>query len=49
MKVRVVYRKVRDYIRYDLKEITFPSSLPDPPYITWHDRFLLRHSFIIII
>ncbi|KAJ1385731.1 hypothetical protein SESBI_41475 [Sesbania bispinosa] len=33
MKVRVVYRKIYDYIRYDLKEIAFPSSLPDPPDI----------------
>ncbi|TQD70573.1 hypothetical protein C1H46_043895 [Malus baccata] len=33
MKVRVVCRKVYDYIRYDLKEIAFPSSLPDPPHI----------------
>ncbi|XP_027188424.1 uncharacterized protein [Cicer arietinum] len=31
MKVRVVCRKLFDYIRYDLKEIAFPSSLPDPP------------------
>ncbi|KAM1264385.1 hypothetical protein TB2_033866 [Malus domestica] len=47
MKVRVVCRKVCDYIRYDLKEIAFPSSLPDPPHIkkrrklTWHERFLV--------
>lgn len=31
MKLRVVCRKLYDYIRYDLKEIAFPSSLPDPP------------------
>ncbi|KAF7038235.1 hypothetical protein CFC21_048443 [Triticum aestivum] len=31
MKFRVVCRKVYDYVRYDLKEIAFPSSLPDPP------------------
>ncbi|KAJ4826203.1 hypothetical protein Tsubulata_023792 [Turnera subulata] len=47
MKVRVACRKVLDYIRYDLKEIAFPSSLPDPPHIkkrpklTWNDRFLI--------
>ncbi|RYR57432.1 hypothetical protein Ahy_A05g023166 isoform D [Arachis hypogaea] len=28
MKTRVVCRKIYDYIRYDLKEIAFPSSLP---------------------
>ncbi|KAG6744991.1 hypothetical protein POTOM_051632 [Populus tomentosa] len=44
MKVRVVCRKVYDYIRYDLREIAFPSSLPDPPHIqkrpklTWRDN-----------
>ncbi|ESR43367.1 hypothetical protein CICLE_v10012932mg [Citrus x clementina] len=47
MKVKVVCRKVYDYIRYDLKEIAFPSSLPDPPHIkkrrklTWHERWLM--------
>ncbi|KAK8553991.1 hypothetical protein V6N13_072912 [Hibiscus sabdariffa] len=45
MKVKVVCRKLYDYIRYDLKEIAFPSSLPDPPHIkkrcklTWPERF----------
>ncbi|KAI9122071.1 hypothetical protein K1719_006760 [Acacia pycnantha] len=45
MKVRVVCRKIYNYIRYDLKEIAFPSSLPDPPHIvkkrrhmTWDER-----------
>ncbi|PON78052.1 embryo defective [Parasponia andersonii] len=47
MKVRVVCRKLYDYVRYDLKEIAFPSSLPDPPHIkkrrklTWAERFLV--------
>lgn len=47
MKLKVVCRKVYDYIRYDLKEIAFPSSLPDPPHIkrrrklTWNERFLV--------
>ncbi|KAJ1394544.1 LETM1-like [Sesbania bispinosa] len=37
-------RKIYNYIRYDLKEIAFPSSLPDPPDIkkrrklTWDER-----------
>ncbi|GAB2300733.1 hypothetical protein Dimus_034770 [Dionaea muscipula] len=45
MKLKVVFRKVSDYIRYDLKEIAFPSSLPDPPHIkkrrklTWKERY----------
>jgi hypothetical protein len=47
MKLRVVCRKLYDYVRYDLKEIAFPSSLPDPPHIkkrpklTWHDRWCI--------
>lgn len=47
MKLRTVGRKVYDYIRYDLKEIAFPSSLPDPPHIkkrrklTWMERWLI--------
>ncbi|KAF8397947.1 hypothetical protein HHK36_016873 [Tetracentron sinense] len=45
MKLKVVCRKVYDYVRYDLKEIAFPSSLPDPPHmkkrrkLTWKERF----------
>ncbi|CAL4903247.1 unnamed protein product [Urochloa decumbens] len=45
MKLRVVCWKLYDYVRYDLKEIAFPSSLPDPPHIknrpklSWHDRW----------
>ncbi|KAI4368793.1 hypothetical protein MLD38_017307 [Melastoma candidum] len=39
--------KLYDCVRYDLKEIVFPSSLPDPPHLkkrrklTWHERFLV--------
>ncbi|XP_042512404.1 uncharacterized protein LOC122087373 [Macadamia integrifolia] len=45
MKFKGVWRKLSDYVRYDLKEIAFPSSLPDPPHIkkrrklTWKERF----------
>ncbi|KAL6005357.1 hypothetical protein ACLOJK_005923 [Asimina triloba] len=44
MKLKIVCRKLYDYVRYDLKEIAFPSSLPDPPHIikrrklTWKER-----------
>jgi hypothetical protein len=47
MKFRVVGRKLYDYVRYDLKEIAFPSSLPDPPHtkkrpkLTWHNRWCI--------
>ncbi|CAL9130948.1 unnamed protein product [Musa acuminata var. zebrina] len=45
MKLRVVCRKLYDYVHYDLKEIAFPSSLPDPPHIkkrrklSWRERW----------
>lgn len=45
--MKVVLRKVSDYVRYDLKEIVCPSSLPDPPHIkkrrklTWKERYLV--------
>ncbi|XP_061373058.1 uncharacterized protein LOC133315445 [Gastrolobium bilobum] len=44
MKARVVRRKIYNYIRNDLKEIAFPSSLPDPlhikkrPKLTWEQH-----------
>ncbi|KAH9619336.1 hypothetical protein KSS87_001635 [Heliosperma pusillum] len=47
MKFKVVSRKLYDYVRYDLKEIAFPSSLPDPPHfkkrrkLTWKDRYYI--------
>ncbi|XP_073027784.1 uncharacterized protein [Primulina eburnea] len=47
MKFKVVCRKVFDYVRYDLKEIAYPSSLPDPPHfkkrpeLTWKERYLV--------
>lgn len=47
MKLKVVLRKACDYVRYDLKEIAFPSSLPDPPHVkklrklTWKERYLV--------
>lgn len=45
MKLKIVSRKIYDYVRYDLKEIAFPSSLPNPPHIkkrqklTWKERY----------
>ncbi|KAJ3676422.1 hypothetical protein LUZ60_003834 [Juncus effusus] len=51
MKLRIVSRKIYNYIRYDLKEIAFPSSLPDPPNtqilpkLTLHQKYLvLKHA-----
>ncbi|XP_078429032.1 embryo defective 2735 [Wolffia australiana] len=51
MKLRVVARKLYDYVRYDLKEIAFPSSLPDPPHarkrrkLSWKERYyVLREA-----
>jgi len=54
LKVRVVCRKLYDYVRYDLKEIAFPSSLPDPPNIkkrpklTWEQRIWVCPTPFII-
>ena len=30
-KPRFILRRARDWVRHDLPEIVFPSSLPDPP------------------
>ncbi|TYI31666.1 hypothetical protein ES332_A04G000200v1 [Gossypium tomentosum] len=44
-------RKLYDYVQYDLKEIAFPSSFPDPPPIkkrrklTWHERLLVARLY----
>lgn len=53
MKLKVVCRKVYDYVRYDLKEIAFPSSLPDPPHIkrrrklTWTETYYVRLLYLL--
>lgn len=39
-RLRRALRAVRDYIRYDLREIVAPSSLPDPPGVK-HKRLTL--------
>lgn len=45
IKLNVALRKFYDYVRYDLKEIAFPSSLPNPPGYkpprqpTWKERW----------
>ncbi|KAI3840791.1 hypothetical protein MKW92_017490 [Papaver armeniacum] len=45
MKLKVVCWKAYNYVRYDLKQIAFPSSLPDPSHIkkrrklTWKERY----------
>ena len=56
MKAKIVLRKIYDYVRYDLKEIAFPSSLPDPPHIkkrgklSWNERFLVySYSLDVLI
>ncbi|MFS7927507.1 hypothetical protein Hanom_Chr04g00309941 [Helianthus anomalus] len=47
MKVRVVWRKVCDYVRYDLKEIAFPSSLPDPPHFKKRRKLTLKERYLV--
>ncbi|XP_024370923.1 uncharacterized protein [Physcomitrium patens] len=33
MKWGVAWRNIKRYVKHDLKEIAFPSSLPDPPHL----------------
>jgi len=47
MKFKVACRKVYDYIRYDLKEIAFPSSLPDPPHIKKRPKLTLKEWYYV--
>ncbi|KAJ0539325.1 hypothetical protein HanHA300_Chr08g0285031 [Helianthus annuus] len=48
MKVRVVWRKVCDYVRNDLKEIAFPSSLPDPPHFKKRRKLTLKERYLVL-
>ncbi|KAM0844525.1 hypothetical protein ACQ4PT_056982 [Festuca glaucescens] len=48
MKMRVVCRKLYDYVRYDLKEIAFPSSLPDPPGTVRRPKLTLKEKWCIL-
>jgi hypothetical protein len=48
MKIRVVCRKLYDYVRYDLKEIAFPSSLPDPPGTIRRPKLTLKEKWCIL-
>ncbi|CAN6456532.1 unnamed protein product [Victoria cruziana] len=48
MKVKVVCRKLYDYVRYDLKEIAFPSSLPDPPNVKKRPKATLKDWYYIV-
>ncbi|KAK9065971.1 hypothetical protein SSX86_015373 [Deinandra increscens subsp. villosa] len=48
MKVKVVWRKVRDYVRYDLKEIAFPSSLPDPPHFKKRRKLTFKERYLVL-
>uniref|UniRef100_A0A3Q7IMI2 Embryo defective 2735 n=2 Tax=Solanum lycopersicum TaxID=4081 RepID=A0A3Q7IMI2_SOLLC len=48
MKLKVVWRKVSDYVRYDLKEIAFPSSLPDPPHFKKRRKLSLKERYLVL-
>lgn len=48
MKLKIVTRKVYDYVRYDLKEIAFPSSLPDPPHIKKRRKLTLKEHGLVL-
>lgn len=49
MKLKVVCGKLYDYVRYDLKEIAFPSSLPDPPGHVPKRRKLNLQEWILVL
>ncbi|KAL3683405.1 hypothetical protein R1sor_001427 [Riccia sorocarpa] len=46
MKLKVAWRNVVRYVRTDLKEIAFPSSLPDPPSSKPKPRKLTLHEHL---
>jgi hypothetical protein len=48
MKFRVVCRKLYDYVRHDLREIAFPSSLPDPPGTKRRAKLTLKEKWCIL-
>ncbi|KAG9446003.1 hypothetical protein H6P81_012131 [Aristolochia fimbriata] len=48
MKLKTMWQKVSDYVRYDLKEIAFPSSLPDPPHIQKRRKLTLKEWFHVL-
>lgn len=48
MKFKVVCKKVYDYVRYDLKEIAFPSSLPDPPHIKKRQKLTWKEWYYVV-
>ncbi|EMS50758.1 hypothetical protein TRIUR3_10830 [Triticum urartu] len=42
------YKKVYDYVRYDLKEIAFPSSLPHPPGTKRRPKLTLKEKWCFL-
>ncbi|KAJ8570625.1 hypothetical protein K7X08_037597 [Anisodus acutangulus] len=48
MKLKIVWRKVSDYVRYDLKEIDFPSSLPDPSHFKKRRKLTLKERYLVL-
>ncbi|KAF3665049.1 putative B3 domain-containing protein-like [Capsicum annuum] len=48
MKLKVVWRKVSDYVRYDLKEIAFPSSLPNPPHFKKRRKLTMKERYLVL-
>ncbi|KAK4377763.1 hypothetical protein RND71_004059 [Anisodus tanguticus] len=48
MKLKIVWRKVFDYVRYDLKDIAFPSSLPDPPHFKKRRKLTLKERYLVL-
>ncbi|MCO5554476.1 hypothetical protein L7F22_008005 [Adiantum nelumboides] len=43
------WRKFYDYMRYDFKEIAFPSAMPDPPGTVEETRKLTWRDYVLIM
>ncbi|XP_073051699.1 uncharacterized protein [Primulina eburnea] len=48
MKLKVVCRKVFNYVRYDLKEIAFPSFLPYPPHLKKRPELTCKERYHVL-
>ncbi|XP_026415431.1 uncharacterized protein LOC113310846 isoform X1 [Papaver somniferum] len=48
MKLKVVCWKAYNYVRYDLKQIAFPSSLPDPLHITKRRKLTWKERYYVL-
>ena len=54
-RMKAVWRRARDYVKYDLREIIAPSSIPDPPEtekipkLTWQEYREVRSKVAAVL